>query len=64
MSNIDISRESVFSQGKPKQHASAATPLLLADLGWSLEEAQETRARLLSLEEDWEAPGMEAYDNL
>jgi hypothetical protein len=39
-------------------------PLLVSDLGWSPEETQETRSRLIDLEEDWDAPGMEAYDRL
>jgi hypothetical protein len=34
----------------------------VADLGWSREEAVLTRARLLAFEEDWNAPGMDAYD--
>lgn len=38
--------------------------LLISDLGWSREEALETYARLRSFEEDWNAPGMEAYDDL
>lgn len=38
--------------------------LLVADLGWTTEEAVETRYRLLAFKEDWEAPGMEAYDAL
>ncbi len=38
--------------------------LLLADIGWSRLEAQETRARLAAFEEDWDAPGMEGYDDL
>lgn len=38
--------------------------LLIADIGWTREEAQETRARLASFEEDWNAPGMELYDAL
>jgi hypothetical protein len=38
--------------------------LLVAELGWSIDEAKETRARLATLEEDWDAPGMEAYDRL
>jgi hypothetical protein len=37
---------------------------LLNELGWSLEEALETRMRLQSFEEDWNAPGMEAYDDM
>ncbi len=31
-------------------------------LGWTLEEARMTRARLSSFAEDWETPGMDAYD--
>ncbi|MDF0556268.1 hypothetical protein [Kamptonema sp. UHCC 0994] len=38
--------------------------LAIADLGWSEEETKETYYRLLSFKEDWEAPGMEAYDEL
>ena len=38
--------------------------LLISELGWSEEEAQETRMRLRSFEEDWNAPGMEGYDDL
>ncbi len=34
------------------------------DLGWSEEETRETYYRLLNFKEDWEAPGMEAYDEL
>ena len=36
----------------------------LSELGWSLEEALETRMRLRTFEEDWSAPGMDAYDEL
>ncbi len=65
MSNIDISPDSASSQGKPTRLTeAAATPLLVTDLDWSAEEAKETRARLAALEEDWDAPGMEAYDQL
>lgn len=38
--------------------------LLIADLGWSIEEVIDTRSRLISFEEDWEAPNMEMYDEL
>ncbi len=38
--------------------------LLVSDLGWSLEKAAETRLRLQHFEEDWDAPGMAAYDAL
>jgi hypothetical protein len=65
MSNTEISQEAVSSKGKLNQKAQAAAgPLLVANLGWSAEEAKETRARLAALEEDWDAPGMEAYDHL
>lgn len=37
---------------------------LIRDLGWSLAEVIETRNRLASFEEDWDAPGMELYDEL
>lgn len=33
-------------------------------LAWTEAETVETRERLRSFEEDWEAPGMEAYDAL
>lgn len=33
-------------------------------LGWAPEETLDTRTRLQSFEEDWNAPGMEYYDNL
>jgi hypothetical protein len=65
MSNADTSQEAVSSKGKPSRMAqSAAAPLLVSNLGWSVEEAKETRTRLAALEEDWDAPGMEAYDRL
>ncbi len=38
--------------------------LLISDLGWSEAEAKETYYRLMNFKEDWEAPGMEAYDEL
>jgi hypothetical protein len=38
--------------------------LLVADLGWSREEAAAVRGQLAAFEEDWDAPGMDAYDAL
>lgn len=65
MDNIDISSEPASSPGKSNHEATAgAFPLLVADLDWRAEEAKETRARLAALEEDWDAPGMDAYDHL
>lgn len=34
------------------------------DLGWSKQETLETKAKFAAFEEDWNAPGMEAYDSL
>ena len=46
MGNIDISRDSASSQGKPNRQAeAAASRLLVSDLDWSAEEAKEARAR-------------------
>ena len=39
-------------------------PLLVADLGWSKEKAARVRERLLSFEDAWNDPGMDAYDDL
>lgn len=65
MDNANIFPESASSKGKPGRRPQAATgPLLVSDLGWSTQETQDTRARLAALEEDWDAPGMDAYDNL
>ena len=36
----------------------------LSTLGWTSEETLSTRTRLQSFEEDWNASGMEYYDNL
>jgi hypothetical protein len=36
----------------------------LKALGWTAAEAAETRSRLASFEEDWDAPGMDEYDRL
>lgn len=39
-------------------------PLLISDLGWTREQALETYLHFRTFREDWEAPGMEAYDEL
>lgn len=36
----------------------------IEQLGWSAVEALETHLRFRSFAEDWDAPGMEAYDDL
>jgi len=36
----------------------------IEQLGWSALEALETHLRLRNFADDWDAPGMEAYDDL
>ena len=36
----------------------------VSTLGWTSEETFDTRTRLQSFEDDWNAPGMEHYDVL
>ncbi len=36
----------------------------IESLGWSAAEALETHLRLRTFADDWDAPGMEAYDEL
>ncbi len=38
--------------------------LSVQSLGWTAEETLETYARLRHFAKDWEAPGMEGYDQL
>ena len=38
--------------------------LFISDLGWTKLEALQIRLQLKSFEDDWNAPGMEAYDKL
>ena len=39
-------------------------PLSIEQLGWNSVEALETHLRFRNFAEDWDAPGMEAYDDL
>ena len=65
MGNTDISPKGIAPKGKQVRKSQAIDgSLLVFDLGWNSEEAKETQARLAALEEDWGAPGMEAYDHL
>lgn len=54
---VDLSQEAATGEWRGARR-------VLADLGWTEAEALETRMRLKSFEEDWNAPGMEAYDRL
>lgn len=38
--------------------------MLIGELGWSREQALETRMRLRTFAEDWDAPGMSGYNEL
>jgi hypothetical protein len=38
--------------------------LLIADLGWSREQAAAVRAQLAAFEKGWDSPEMDAYDGL
>jgi hypothetical protein len=42
----------------------ATNGMLIGDLGWTRDQALETRMRLRNFEEDWNVPGMEGYDDL
>lgn len=42
----------------------APRPALLSELGWSPEQVVDTRQRFRTFEEDWDAPGMEVYDDM
>ena len=65
MGNADISEKAISPKGKSTREVQTAPgPFLVSNIGWSVEEVQETRGRLAALEEDWDAPGMEAYDHL
>lgn len=44
--------------------AETRSSLLIENLGWTQSEIKEAYARLLSFQEDWNAPGMEGYDDL
>lgn len=48
----------------PIDRKSPSACLLVSELGWSTEKAAEIYLRLRHFEEDWDAPGMDAYDGL
>jgi len=52
--------EEILTVARLKQ----STPLSIADLNWTADEALEIRSRLATFENDWNAPGMELYDGL
>ena len=56
----EIVKEELAAEASDKAHKGRS----IQDLGWSEEEAREVRASLQTFEEDWNAPGMDAYDEL
>jgi hypothetical protein len=42
----------------------SSSPHLIQELGWTKEQATAIRYRFAAFREDWEAPGMEIYDDL
>jgi hypothetical protein len=58
-SDSDINKDILLAA-----HFTQYFPLLVADLGWTPLEALEIRSSLATFEEDWNAPGMEIYDEL
>jgi len=52
------------SAGVQAQEVPHPEPLQLSDLGWTGKESLDTRTRLRSFEDDWNAPGMDSYDRV
>jgi hypothetical protein len=53
----ETSQVSTVKQATPAKH-------MIQELGWTEEQTAEIRNRLAAFEEDWDAPGMEIYDDL
>ncbi len=54
---LETSQVSRVHQTTPMKHS-------IQELGWTEEQTAEIRHRLAAFEEDWDAPGMEIYDDL
>ena len=57
----------VLSQQLPQMQTTirmSSSPRLIQELGWTKEQANSIRCRFASFREDWDAPGMELYDDL
>lgn len=52
------------SHYRPGNAVTVKIPHSIEELGWTPDEALETCLRLRTFAEGWDAPGMEAYDNL
>jgi hypothetical protein len=64
MQNQNIGSKPLSEVKEKAKNEATKSELAIEDLGWSPEETKETYYRLLNFKEDWEAPGMEAYDDL
>lgn len=67
MQSKDIENQDIVKADKLKGDRitdKSTKPLLISDLGWTAAEIAETYYRLMAFKDDWEAPGMEAYDEL
>ncbi|NEQ25576.1 MAG: hypothetical protein F6K28_42250 [Microcoleus sp. SIO2G3] len=60
---VSVGRLSEASEVQPIKNSSSVRHLI-QDLGWTREQAAAIRYRLAAFREDWEAPGMEIYDDL
>lgn len=62
---LDHLGKSLYRQGASSTVCASPVPWpRIEQLGWSAVEALETHLRLRNFAEDWDAPGMEAYDDL
>ena len=59
-----ISKSWLYLAGNALTTSSILPARSIDALGWTPAEALETHLRLRTFEEDWDAPGMEAYDDL
>lgn len=63
-SSSAISKSWLYLAGNALTTSRIVPARSIADLGWTPAEALETHLRLRAFAEDWDAPGMDAYDDL
>ena len=61
---LDLSSENTALKPRAASMKSSSANHLVRDLGWDRKKADRVRQSLSSFEEDWNDPGMEAYDRL
>ncbi len=57
-------REHHDASTRAREAREARLPLVVRRLGWSAEQAADTYYRLRPFADEWDAPGMDAYDAL